>query len=147
MKKLCIDLASILIVVLASWTPAEAAQIVITNTLECIDIPHQETVDGTAVTLFGCHGSPNQQWTIANGQISGMSGVCLDVLGSAPRDGAAVIIVHCNGRDSEKWTLTNGQIVGIGGKCIDLVGPSAQDHVALVIAACTSAPSQQWTVQ
>ena len=147
MRGVSIGWASLLIVELATWTSADAAQIVITNTLECIDIPHQQTVDGTAVTLFGCHGSPNQRWTIANGQISGMSGVCLDVLGSAPRDGATVIIVHCNGSDSEKWTLTNGRIVGIGGKCIDLVGGHAQDHAALIIAACTPAPSQQWTIQ
>jgi Ricin-type beta-trefoil lectin domain len=147
MKKSGIACAIVLITALTSWTQVDAAQIVITNTLECIDIPHQQTADGTAVSLFGCHGSPNQQWTIANGQINGMSGVCLDVMGSAPRDGAAVIIVHCNGRDSEKWTLSNGQIVGIGGKCIDLVGASAQDHVALIIATCTSAHSQQWSIQ
>jgi hypothetical protein len=147
MKKLWLEVASVLTVVLSSWAPANAAQIVITNTLECIDIPHQQANDGTAVTLFGCHGSPNQQWTLSNGQIIGMSGVCLDVMGSAPRDGAAVIIVHCNGSNSEKWVLTNGQIVGIGGKCIALVGPTAQDHTALVIAPCTSAPSQQWSVQ
>jgi Ricin-type beta-trefoil lectin domain len=147
MTKIGTGCLSMLLVVLGSRTSADAAQIVITNTLECMDIPHQQAIDGTALSLFSCHGSPNQQWTIANGQINGMSGVCLDVMGGAPRDGAAVIIVHCNGRDSEKWTLTNGQIVGIGGKCIDLLGASAQDHTALVIATCTSAHSQQWSIQ
>jgi hypothetical protein len=126
---------------------ADAAQIVIANSVKCIDIPHQQTDDGTAVTLFNCHGSPNEQWTIASGQIAGMSGVCLDVMGSAPTNGAQVIIVHCNGRDSQKWSLTNGRIVGIGGKCLDVAGGSAQEHATLVIAACTLAASQQWSVQ
>jgi hypothetical protein len=126
---------------------AEAAQIVIANSVECVDIPHQQTEDGTPLSLFNCHGSPNQQWTIANGQITGMSGVCLDIMGSAPKDGAQIIIVHCNGRDSEKWTLANGQIVSLGGKCIDVAGGAAQDHAALILATCTSSPSQQWSVQ
>ena len=145
--KAAIALACVLVALTIGWTPVKAAQIVITNSVECIDIPHQHTVDGTPVSLFNCHGSPNQQWTIANGQITGMSGVCLDVLGSEPNDGAQIIIVHCNGRISEKWTLANGQIVGIGGKCLDIAAASAQDHATLIIATCTSSPSQQWSVQ
>jgi len=147
MMRASIGLAGVLVALVVGWTPAKAAQIVITNSVECIDIPHQQTVDGTPVSLFNCHGSPNQQWTIANGQITGMSGVCLDIMGSVPNDGAQIIIVHCNGRSSEKWTLANGQIVGIGGKCIDVAGGSAQDHSNLIIATCTSSPSQQWSVQ
>ena len=142
-----VGLAGVLFALTVGWTPVKAAQIVITNSVECVDIPQQLTVDGTPVSLFNCHGSPNQQWTIANGQITGMSGVCLDILGSAPTDGAQVIIVHCNGRSSEKWTLANGQIVGIGGKCVDVAGGSVQDHATLIIATCTSSPSQQWSVQ
>jgi hypothetical protein len=145
--KATIGLAGALAALTLWCTAAEAAQIVIANSVECIDIPHQQTDDGTPVSLFNCHGSPNQQWTIASGQITGMSGVCLDVMGSAPNDGAQIIIVHCNGRDSEKWALANGRIVGIGGKCIDVVGGSARDHATLIIATCTSSPSQQWSVQ
>jgi hypothetical protein len=147
LRRAGIGLAGMLVALTVVRTPAAAAQIVVVNSVECIDIPHQQTDDGTPVSLFNCHGSPNQQWTIASGQITGMSGVCLDVMGSAPNDGAQIIIVHCNGRDSEKWTLANGQIVGMGGKCIDVVGGHAQDHATLIIATCTSSPSQQWSVQ
>jgi hypothetical protein len=147
MKRIASAIGAALAVLLVSLSPARAAQIVITNSVECIDIPHQQTVDGTPLSLFNCHGSPNQQWTIANGQITGMSGVCLDIMGSAPNDGAQVIIVHCNGRPSEKWSLANGQIVGLGGKCLDVAGGAAQDHAGLIIATCSSSPSQQWSVQ
>jgi hypothetical protein len=140
-------LAGVLVALMLGWTPVEAAQIVIANSVECIDIPRQQTNDGTPVSLFNCHGSPNQQWTITSGQITGMAGVCLDIMGSAPNDGAQIIIVHCNGRNSEKWTLTNGQIVSIGGKCLDIAGGSVQDHAMLIIAPCASSPSQQWSVQ
>jgi Ricin-type beta-trefoil lectin domain len=147
MTRVCIGLLGALIFFGAGCRPTDAAQIVITNSVECVDIPHGQAADGTPVLLFNCHGSPNQQWTIANGQITGLSGVCLDVMGSAPNDGAQVIIVHCNGRSSEKWTLANGQIVGIGGKCLDVSGGSAQDHASLIISSCSSSPSQQWSVQ
>ena len=41
-----------------------AAQIVITNSAECVDIPHGQAVDGTPQSLFNCHGSPSRQWSI-----------------------------------------------------------------------------------
>jgi Ricin-type beta-trefoil lectin domain len=147
MSRMCVGVVAALIMVCAVGFPADAAQIVITNSLECIDIPHGQAVDGTPLSLFPCHGSPNQQWTVAGGQITGMSGVCLDVMGSAATDGAQVIVVHCNGRASEKWSVANGQIIGIGGKCLDVSGGSAQDHAALIISTCSSSPSQQWSLQ
>src|SRR5271168_1168075 len=82
---------------------SEAAQLVGANG-GCIDVPHQNTADGTPMSLFHCHGSPNQQWTISNGQITGMGGSCLDVQGSDAADGAQIIIVACNGRLSQKWS-------------------------------------------
>ena len=127
--------------------PAAAAQIVLADSGLCIDIPRQNTSDGTPLQLFHCHGSPNQQWTIANGTITGMDGVCLDIMGSVANDGAQVIIVHCNGRPSEKWAVVNGQVVGLGGKCLDVGSGSAQDRAQLIIKACSASPSQQWSVQ
>jgi Ricin-type beta-trefoil lectin domain len=147
MNKRCVGLLAAIALSVIGWIPAGAAQLVVTNSLECVDIPHGAAVDGTPLSLFHCHGSPNQQWTLANGQITGMSGMCLDVMGSAPTDGAQVIVVTCNGRPSEKWTVANGQIVGIGGKCLDVSGGSAYDHAALIIAACSASPTQQWSVQ
>jgi hypothetical protein len=126
---------------------AHAAQLVGAANGECIDIPHQNTADGTPMSLFHCHGSPNQQWSISNGQVMGMGGVCLDVLGSAAVDGAQIIIVACNGRPSQKWSFINGQIIGIGGKCVDTSGGGSMDHTPVILMACSSAPSQQWSVQ
>jgi Ricin-type beta-trefoil lectin domain len=124
-----------------------AAQLVGTNNSECIDVPRQNTADGTPISLFHCHGSPNQQWIISNGQIAGLGGSCLDVQGSAAIDGAQIIIVACNGRPSQKWSLANGQIIGIGGKCVDTSGGGTIDHTPLILVTCSAAPSQQWSVQ
>jgi alpha-glucosidase len=102
MKRSGIACGIVLITILTSVTQAKAAQIVITNTLECIDIPHQQTTDGTAVSLFGCHGSPNQRWTIANGQIVGIGGKCIDLLGASAQDHAALVIATCTSAHSQQ---------------------------------------------
>ena len=132
---------------LSSSPGVHAAQLEGASNGECIDIPHQNTADGTPMSLFHCHGSPNEQWTISGGQVMGMGGSCLDVLGSAAVDGAQIIIVACNGRPSQKWSFVNGQIVGIGGKCVDTSGGGSLDHTPVILMTCSSAPSQQWSVQ
>jgi hypothetical protein len=137
----------LVLICMALSLAAHAAQLVGATNGECIDIPHQNTADGTPMSLFHCHGSPNQQWTISNGQIMGMGGSCLDVQGSAAVDGAPIIIVACNGRPSQRWSFVNGQIIGIGGKCMDTSGGGSMDHTPVILVACSSAPSQLWSVQ
>jgi hypothetical protein len=136
-----------LLIVVMCLTAGHAAQLVGTHSGECIDVPNRNTADGTPMSLFHCHGSPNQQWVIGNGQITGIGGSCLDVQGSAATDGAPIIIVACNGRSSQKWSIANGQIVGISGKCIDTSGGDSSDHTPLILMTCSAAPSQQWSVQ
>jgi hypothetical protein len=128
-------------------SPVRAAQLV-NSSGSCADIPRGDTNDGTPVNLFHCHGSPNQNWVVGGGTISGENGVCLDVLGSAAKDGVAVIIVQCNGRPSQRWQVANGQLIGLGNMCLDLQGGSTADRTPLILATCNqSSPSQQWSVQ
>jgi len=127
--------------------PAHAAQLI--STLgNCADIQRGVTEDGTPVIQFHCHGSPNQSWVVASGNLQGVNGTCLDVMGSVPNDGAQIIVVHCNGRDSQKWQIVGGQIVGLGHKCLDIQGGGAGgDGSPLILNTCKPTASQQWTVQ
>jgi alpha-galactosidase len=125
---------------------AHAAQL-LSSFGNCIDIQRGVTEDGTPVIQFHCHGSPNQNWVIAGGNLQGASGTCLDVMGSAPTEGAAIIVVQCNGRDSQKWQIIGGQIVGLGHKCLDIQGGSGGDGTPLILSTCKTSPSQQWTEQ
>jgi len=126
-----------------------AAQMIGAASGSCINLPeHQGSApDGTRVRLFHCHDTPNQVWTVSNGQIMSSFGSCLDVQGSAPSEGAQVIIVTCNGRESQQWSIAHGQIIGIGGKCLDVLGSGVGDTTPLIISNCSSSPSQQWSVQ
>jgi len=147
MKRVCFITGIVVAAALGCVTVAQAAQIAGTTSGECFDIPHGVVADGSPVNQFHCHGSPNEQWTIGNGQISGLGGSCLDIMGSAPAEGAQIIIVACNGRASQKWSVSQGQIIGLGGKCIDVTGGSTQDGAPLILATCNSSPSQQWSLQ
>jgi hypothetical protein len=83
MMRASIGLAAVLVALTVAWTPVKAAQIVITNSVECIDIPRQQTVDGAQVIIVHCNGRSSEKWTLANGQIVGIGGKCLDVAGGA----------------------------------------------------------------
>jgi hypothetical protein len=147
MKKYAGLFGVLLAISLSFVLAAHAAQLVAANSGECIDVPHGNTADGTPISLFQCHGSPNQLWTLSHGQITGIGGSCLDIMGSLATDGAQIIIVACNGRSSQNWSIAHGQIIGSGGKCIDTSGGATVDHTPLILASCSSAPSQQWSVQ
>lgn len=125
---------------------AEAAQL-LSSSGSCADIQRGDTHDGTPMILFHCHGSPNQNWVVASGAITGENGVCLDVMGSQPKDGAQIIVVQCSGVPSQKWQIANGQIIGLGNKCVDLQGGSTAERTPLILTTCSSSPSQQWSIQ
>jgi Ricin-type beta-trefoil lectin domain len=143
------SVAGILTALLALASPGHAAQLVGGASSSCVNLPeHGGTApDGTQVRLFHCHETPNQAWTVSNGQINSSFGSCLDIQGSAPTDGARIIIVSCNGRPSQKWSISNGQILGIGGKCLDVLGSGTADTTPLILSTCSGLPSQQWSVQ
>jgi endo-1,4-beta-xylanase len=149
MNRLFVLPALVMITSVSGITASPAAQFVNSaNSGECLHRPRGFTPDGTPTFLFHCHGVPNEQWTLGNGQIIVIGGgMCLDVQGSAPTEGAPVLIVTCNGRPSQKWSIVNGQIVGIGGKCLDTLGGGTSDHTPLIISTCSPAPTQQWSVQ
>jgi hypothetical protein len=141
--------AAVLVVLscVGSSGTAGAAQLV-NSSGGCADIQRNDTSDGTPMLLFHCHGTPNENWVLSGGTLSGENSVCLDVSGSAPRVGALIIVVQCNGRPSQKWQVINGQIVGIGNLCIDLQGGNTDDKTPLVLGTCNAtSPGQQWNIE
>ena len=147
MKKLLVSSGVMLLGIVTLSSPASAAQI-ISSGGSCADIQGGGTADGTPMIIFHCHGSPNQNWVLTNGTITGAAGTCLDIMGSAPNDGAQIIVVQCNGRASQKWQVTQGQIVGLGGKCLDIQGGGGDDRTPLVLKTCNGgSATQQWSIQ
>jgi hypothetical protein len=105
---------------------------------------HGYPVAGAPLVVRPCDPRQNRQWSLQNGQISGVGGFCLDVAGGEARDGAAVVYTPCSGAPSQHWTAVNGAIVGIGGKCLDIGGGRPDDMANLIITPCSGSPSQSW---
>lgn len=142
-KSIC-AMTAILFVLASLASCSTTSQITSGNSNQCINVVnHGYPEPGTPLRIKPCDPWRNQQWSLTNGQITGVGGFCVDVQGSAAMDGAAIIYVPCNGSPSQMWTYVNGTIVGIGGKCIDL-GHDAQAWPPLIIAPCTGSPSQVW---
>jgi len=147
MNKLTIVLVSLLSIAAVLTSCATSRQISSGNTNMCMNVEnHGYPVAGTPLRVKPCDPWQNQQWSLDNGQITGVGGFCVDVQGSAASEGAPVIFVPCNGGPSQHWTIVNGAIVGIGGKCIDIGGAVLANLSPLIIATCTGSPSQQWAV-
>lgn len=138
---------SVLCVVCLLASCSTTSQITSGNSNQCINVVnHGYPVAGTPLRVKPCDPWRNQQWSISNGQFTGVGGFCVDVQGSAAVDGASVIYVPCSGSPSQMWTSVNGTIVGIGGKCID-VGRDAQAWPPLIMAPCNGSPSQMWVLR
>src|SRR5271170_7183545 len=112
---------------LSSAVPCNALQFVNSTSGSCIEVRGGNVTDGTPIDIYPCTGSPNQNWIVGAGQITGIGGSCLDVQQGAVSAAAPVILVACNGRASQKWSLSNGQIVGLGGRCLDVKGGGKVD--------------------
>jgi hypothetical protein len=140
-------LLGILTVIFASTGACHAAQLLNTISGGCIEVQGGNIADGTPIDVYQCTGSPNQNWTISGGRITGIGGSCLDENLGAASARAPVILVSCNGRPSQKWTVSNGQIIGVSGQCLEAVGSDASNGIPLILSRCTAAASQKWLVQ
>jgi len=147
MEKSLFAAAVLLALVTLGSGRAHAAQLV-NSSGGCADIQRGDTSDGTPMILFHCHGTPNENWILSGGTLSGENGVCLDVMGSVPKDGATIIVVQCNGRPSQKWQVVNGQVIGLGNKCLALQGGNSSDRTPLILSTCSAtSQSQQWSIE
>ncbi|HEU5107203.1 MAG TPA: lectin, partial [Micromonosporaceae bacterium] len=114
---------------------------------KCVDVAGAGTVDGTAVQLWTCNGTPAQRWTVgADGTIRAL-GKCLDVSGGSTADGARVQLWTCNGTGAQRWAVTAARDIvnPQADKCLDATGVSSADGTRLQIWTCTGGANQKWT--
>src|SRR5581483_10607789 len=100
---------------------------------KCIDDSDSGTSNGTAVVLYHCTGTANQNWTIPGDGTIQVFGKCLDIKGSnSTANGTLVELWSCNGGANQQWTPTNGELVNPrSGKCLDVPGSNSADGTQL----------------
>jgi len=143
MRCACGSLMRILVVWLALAGGAQAAQI-LGMTGRCLDAAGGSAAPGTPVILWPCHGGANQQWTLRDGQIVGIGGMCLD--GQSAASGSPVILAACTGTPAQRWVLRDRQIVGIGGLCLDVKGGRPINGTPIVLWSCHGGANQRWSM-
>jgi hypothetical protein len=70
-----------------------------------MDVEGSNALDGARVIGVTCNGSPSQNWTLANGQITGVGGKCLDVAGGGQSDFVPLVIATCSGAPTQQWSV------------------------------------------
>jgi hypothetical protein len=111
-----IGVATLLISHAATTSPA------ITNANgKCLDDKGGAVVNGNTVWLYGCNGTPAQQWTVMSDGTIRDQGYCLDVKGSSTVRGTLVQLYVCNGTVAQKWTVRSDQSIinPHSGLCLD----------------------------
>jgi alpha-galactosidase len=111
----------------------------------CLDIPQNNTANGTQPVIWDCNGGANQRW-ISSGQTLQSLGKCLD----APLNAAAgskVQIWDCNGGTNQRWTHnSNGTVTGQqSGLCLDVSAAATANGTPVILWYCTAAANQRWT--
>jgi glucosylceramidase len=136
-------------VLAASCASVKMATIVNGNSTQCLNLPAEgNNVSGTPARIHTCDPFKDQQWNVAQGEISGTGRVCLTVKNDDTADGTPVVFSSCRGTPAQHWSEeANGHIVGLGGKCLDVQGGSAVQWAPLMISTCSDAATQKWLVQ
>ncbi|MEU5154057.1 endo-1,4-beta-xylanase [Glycomyces sp. NPDC021274] len=117
----------------------------------CLDVPNQSTTNGTQLQIYDCWSGANQQWTVANGEISVYSGGskrCLDASGGGTANGTAAIIWSCHGGANQRWNVnSNGTISNAAsGLCLDVAAAATANGSKVQLWSCHGGTNQRWNL-
>ncbi|AWZ03336.1 MULTISPECIES: ricin-type beta-trefoil lectin domain protein [unclassified Streptomyces] len=114
----------------------------------CMDAPNNNTADGQRLAIWGCNGSPAQQFDInANGSIA-INGQCVSANGNQTASGTPVVFSSCKGEGGQQWlpradgTLYNPQ----SSMCLDDPWASQTWGTTLMLVTCNGTPAQRWSI-
>ncbi|MFO0684401.1 MAG: RICIN domain-containing protein [Sandaracinus sp.] len=147
-------LLGLLVVVGLSFTvdtPAaegQARAVALSALGRCLDVAYGNAVNGAAVQLWECNGSPAQQWFLEGNRVRSALGRCLDVTAGNAGNGARVQTYDCNGTPAQSWTfLPNGALRNGLGTCLDVSSANAGNGAAIQGYQCNGTPAQQWSAR
>lgn len=115
----------------------------------CLDVVNGGTDSGTPVQIWGCNGTPAQQWHYnrREGTIVNLgSGKCLDVSGANPASGTQVQIWDCNGTPAQQWSYdpVNYHIRNGVGTVLDVQNGTPASGTPVWAYYENQTPAQMW---
>lgn len=111
----------------------------------CLDMRGGQAVQGTELTVFRCHGGPNQSFTwTPRGELM-VQGLCLDIANGNGGDGAKVVTWRCNGGNNQRWAANGAQIQSqMNSKCLDIAGGNLNSGTPVIMYSCNGRANQRW---
>ena len=114
----------------------------------CMELPNNNTADGTEILLNPCNGTSTQTFGLNDrGEFITENGKCLDA--GAGAIGVRVSQKTCNGSNSQKWTSSgNGALKAANADlCVDVYGGRVGNNVPIAMWSCSGSVNQSWNVQ
>ena len=112
---------------------------------KCLDVSGSSKRNGARVTMYRCHGGPNQQWRLTNaGELRGIGNKCLDVDASRNSNGTRIQMWDCTGGPNQKWRIVNGGLRGWGNRCLDVNGSRTSNGAKVSLYQCHGGANQKW---
>jgi len=110
----------------------------------CLDAWSGQTVNGTPVITYTCHGQPNQYWQMHSDGTIRITGKCMDADGRTAGAGAKIQLWDCNGSARQKWQLNDKRQVVLVGLNLCLDTNWSPTLYALKTEVCNDSSSQRY---
>ncbi|MET0492330.1 MAG: ricin-type beta-trefoil lectin domain protein [Actinoplanes sp.] len=113
---------------------------------KCIDVPNGNFSDGVLLRMWGCNGSPAQQFNFAGGALQTSNNKCIDIPWGSTANGVVVQIVTCSGNPAQQFVLSGaGDLVNPqANKCLDIKDWNGNDGAQIQLWDCTGTLNQKW---
>ncbi len=111
----------------------------------CVDDNGRIPDNGNAIQVYGCNGTPAQDWTFEPDSTVRVLGKCLQMTKPAP--GGQAEVWDCDGDTGQSWRRgpSNSLVQISSGLCLEDPGGNQQWGTRLDVAACNGAADEAWT--
>ncbi len=113
---------------------------------KCLDVLGTAGNNGSAVDIWDCDGTADQNWTVGSDHTLRSMGRCLDVSGYGTANFSPVHLWDCHGGANQVWQpQPNGSLLNpVSGRCLDLNAGNTANGTQLQIYDCNNQWPQVW---
>ncbi|WP_328971876.1 ricin-type beta-trefoil lectin domain protein [Streptomyces sp. NBC_00239] len=114
----------------------------------CVDAPGNNSGNGMHHQMYGCNGTPAQQFDVnANGTLT-HNGQCTAASGNQTTSGTAIIFWGCLNEGGQQWLpRADGSIYNPqSGMCLDLPWGNRNWGTQLQLFGCNGTAAQRWSI-
>jgi hypothetical protein len=128
-----------------TWVKGTSAGLLNAASGRCLADPASSASDGTRLTMAGCTGGRNEQWTAPGGAVRALLfDKCADDHFSSGADGNVIDVFACNGTIAQSWqALPDGTLRIFINKCLTVTGRAGQVGARIELFSCQSGNARQ----